>query len=41
MFPEKPLIVQSDLTILVEVDSPLYEEARHCLGRFAELVKMP
>ena len=41
MSPANPLIIQSDLTILVEVDSPRYEEARICLGRFAELVKMP
>ncbi len=39
--PENPLIVQGDHTILVEVASPLYEEARDGLVRFAELVKAP
>src|SRR5438094_987880 len=38
---ENPLIVQSDHTVLVEVDSPCYVEARDALGRFAELVKSP
>jgi DNA excision repair protein ERCC-3 len=36
-----PLIIQSDLTILLEVDSPRYLEARGHLAKFAELVKMP
>jgi len=36
-----PLIVQSDHTILVEVDNPRYSEARDRLVRFAELVKSP
>jgi DNA excision repair protein ERCC-3 len=39
--PENPLIVQSDHTVLVEVDSPRYEAARDDLARFAELVKSP
>tara|TARA_B100000315_G_scaffold256655_1_gene303108 strand:+ start:894 stop:1826 length:933 start_codon:yes stop_codon:yes gene_type:complete len=39
--PENPLIVQSDLTVLVEVISPGYEEARNLLIRFAELEKSP
>ena len=39
--PENPLIVQGDHTVLVEVDSPRYEEARDRLARFAELVKSP
>ena len=39
--PENPLIVQGDHTILVEVDSPLYEKARDALVRFAELIKSP
>jgi DNA excision repair protein ERCC-3 len=39
--PENPLIVQGDHTVLVEVDSPLYAEARDALARFAELVKSP
>lgn len=38
---ENPLIVQSDLTVLVEVDSPGYVEGRDALARFAELVKSP
>jgi len=36
-----PLIVQGDRTILVEVASPRYAEARDGLARFAELVKSP
>lgn len=36
-----PLIVQSDKTVLLEVDNPRYEEARDALARFAELVKAP
>jgi DNA excision repair protein ERCC-3 len=39
--PENPLIVQSDHTILVEVENPRYTEARDRLLRFAELVKSP
>ncbi|MCC5806100.1 MAG: DEAD/DEAH box helicase [Opitutales bacterium] len=39
--PDNPLIVQSDHTVLVEVDSPRYNEAREGLARFAELVKSP
>jgi DNA excision repair protein ERCC-3 len=39
--PENPLIVQGDHTVLVEVDSPRYAEARDRLARFAELVKSP
>jgi len=39
--PENPLIVQGDYTVLVEVDSPRYAEARDQLARFAELVKSP
>jgi DNA excision repair protein ERCC-3 len=35
------LIVQGDHTVLVEVDSPRYVEARDELARFAELVKSP
>ena len=38
---DNPLIVQGDHTILVEVASPRYEEARDGLARFAELVKAP
>ncbi len=36
-----PAIVQSDLNILLEVDSPLYTDARDALAAFAELVKSP
>ena len=36
-----PLIVQGDHTILVEVASPRYTDARDQLVRFAELVKAP
>lgn len=38
---QNPLILQGDATILVEVHSPLYEEVRDELGRFAELEKSP
>ncbi len=38
---DNPLIVQSDHTILAEVDSPRYVEARDALLGFAELVKSP
>ncbi|MGI6457793.1 MAG: DNA repair helicase XPB [bacterium] len=41
MASDKPLIVQSDKTVFLEVDSPAFEEARDCLGAFAELVKCP
>ncbi|MCS6983707.1 MAG: DEAD/DEAH box helicase [Leptospiraceae bacterium] len=37
----KPLIVQSDKTLLLEVDHPLFEEARAIISRFAELEKSP
>ncbi len=39
--PDNPCIVQSDRTILVEVNSPRYVDARDALARFAELVKSP
>lgn len=39
--PENPLIVQGDHTVLVEVGSLRYTEARDQLVRFAELVKSP
>ncbi len=38
---DNPLIVQSDLTVLVDVSAPRYPEARDALARFAELVKSP
>ncbi|REJ77216.1 MAG: helicase [Acidobacteria bacterium] len=37
----KPLIVQGADTVLLEVSSPLFEQARSQLLRFAELVKAP
>lgn len=39
--PENPLIVQSDKSVLLEVDNTLYTEARDALARFAELEKSP
>src|SRR5262245_36074304 len=39
--PSNPFIVQGDRTILVEVDNPLYSEARDALAPFAELEKSP
>ena len=41
MMEEKPLIVQSDMTLLLEVEHPRFEEARARISRFAELVKSP
>jgi DNA excision repair protein ERCC-3 len=40
-YPSNPLIAQSDKTVLLEVNNPLYEEARDALARFAELEKSP
>ena len=39
--PKNPLIVQSDKSILLEVENPCYEEARDLIARFSELVKSP
>ncbi|MEQ8820370.1 MAG: DEAD/DEAH box helicase [Sumerlaeia bacterium] len=39
--PENPLIAQGDMSLLLEVNSPLYTEARDALARFARLVKSP
>lgn len=39
--PQLPLIVQSDRTILLEVNHPLFAEARQALTGFAELIKSP
>ncbi len=39
--PLNPLIVQSDLTVLLEVAAPRAAEARAALARFAELEKSP
>jgi DNA excision repair protein ERCC-3 len=36
-----PIIVQTDKTVLLEVDNPLYEAARDELARFAELERSP
>ncbi len=36
-----PAVVQSDGTILLEVDNPAFEEARDSLMRFSDLVKSP
>src|ERR1700694_4271761 len=41
MNPNNPLIVQSDRTVLLEVDHPLHAEARDSLAQFAELEKSP
>lgn len=38
---DKPVIVQSDRSILLETDGPCFEDARDCLAGFAELVKSP
>ncbi len=39
--PKNPLVVQSDKTILLEVENDAYEDARDALARFAELDKSP
>jgi DNA excision repair protein ERCC-3 len=39
--PDKPLIIQSDGSILLEVHSDAYEDARDAILPFAELVKSP
>ncbi len=39
--PFNPMVVQSDHTVLLEVDNPSYAEARDALARFAELEKSP
>ncbi len=38
---KKPVIVQSDNSILLETASPAYEAARDALAAFAELIKSP
>lgn len=38
---QNPLIVQSDMTVLLETMGPLYEPARDFLSQFAELRKSP
>ncbi len=37
----KPVIVQSDNTLLVEVDNPVFDEARNSISQFSELEKSP
>ncbi len=39
--PDKPLIIQSDGSVLLEVLSGVYEEARDAILPFAELIKSP
>jgi len=39
--PLNPMIVQSDRSILLEVDHPLHAEARDALAQFAEIEKSP
>ncbi|MDF8264604.1 DNA repair helicase XPB [Luteipulveratus flavus] len=39
--PDGPLIVQSDKTVLLEVDHPQAEEARRAIASFAELERAP
>jgi DNA excision repair protein ERCC-3 len=39
--PERPVIVQSDRSILLEVHNDAYEPARNALARFAELERSP
>lgn len=41
MDPSRPLIVQSDRTVLLEVDSPVHGEVRDAIAPFAELEKSP
>jgi DNA excision repair protein ERCC-3 len=41
MNPQNPLIVQSNSTILLEVNSPLFVEARNAISFFAHLDKSP
>jgi DNA excision repair protein ERCC-3 len=37
----RPVIVQSDNTLLVEVDNPAFEDARNSISQFSELEKSP
>jgi DNA excision repair protein ERCC-3 len=39
--PENPLIIQSDKTVLLEVNNDRYADARDSLARYAELEKSP
>lgn len=38
---DKPVIVQSDRSILLETDGPVFEDARDAIASFAELIKSP
>ena len=38
---DRPVIVQSDRSILLETDGPMFEDARDRISAFAELVKSP
>lgn len=39
--PQNPLIVQSDRTLMLEVDNPRYVDCRDQLAAFCELIKSP
>lgn len=39
--PANPVIVQSDKSVLLELNNPRYQEARDALARFADLEKSP
>ena len=39
--PQNPIIVQGDKSVLLEVNNPLYQQARDMLSRFAELEEIP
>ncbi len=39
--PQNPLIVQSNSTVLLEVNNPLFVEARNAISQFAHLDKSP
>ena len=41
MNPENPLIVQSNSAVLLEVNNPLFAEARNAVSQFAHLDKSP
>lgn len=41
MDPTRPLIVQSDLSILVETNHPEFDTVRGIISRFADLIKSP
>ncbi len=40
-YKDRPLVVQSDFTVLLEAKHPDFEEVRGTLARFADLVKSP